>query len=474
MTTELDSMIETSMTFTRRAGGFVATMTMVLAGGLVAASPASAATPVSVEINGITYEADSDDVSAGAFVTDYDRLGSSDSSTVTIPDEVTMGGDDYDVVEIDDLVFESEHIEELVIGDHVTTIGGSAFYLNDLETLSLGSSVETIGNGAFRANNLVDVVVPDSVVTIGDTAFHSNELETLSLGSAVTTIGDEAFRKGPNSPGNHLETLVVPDSVTMIGQNAFYGNDLDTLTLGGSVETIDGSAFAGNKLTDVVVPNSVVTIGFRAFERNSQLTHVTLGNSVATVSGRAFGQTDGPLVVEFTGEAPTVVEASNTMHSFENSDTEPLLRYPWRYGDPQTPGGYTSPTWEGYDAQAIATVDFDLNGHGTTTPDDQSVVVGENATAPATEPTASGYEFVGWFTGAGADVEFDFSDAIQGDVTVYAGGTPSKLQATATTATPTAPMSAMGPQTMVPAPMVVSLMQTRSCPTPVVHRWACS
>jgi len=66
-------------------------------------------------------------------------------------------------------------------------------------------------------------------------------------------------------------------------------------------------------------------------------------------------------------------------------------------------------------------VDFDLNGHGTTTPGAQDVVVGENAAAPASEPSAVGYEFTGWFTGAGADVEFNFGDAIEGDITVYAG-----------------------------------------------------
>lgn len=64
------------------------------------------------------------------------------------------------------------------------------------------------------------------------------------------------------------------------------------------------------------------------------------------------------------------------------------------------------------------TVTFDTDGRGSA-PAAQSVYVGETAARP-TDPVASGYAFVGWYTEREGGESFDFSSAITRDLTLYA------------------------------------------------------
>lgn len=74
-----------------------------------------------------------------------------------------------------------------------------------------------------------------------------------------------------------------------------------------------------------------------------------------------------------------------------------------------------------------ATVSFDVNGgSGEFTP--QTVVVGEKAQKPETDPTHYLYEFAYWTANLKENVEWDFETPITEDVTLYAvWGTPKEL-----------------------------------------------
>ncbi|MBQ6655375.1 MAG: InlB B-repeat-containing protein [Erysipelotrichaceae bacterium] len=71
----------------------------------------------------------------------------------------------------------------------------------------------------------------------------------------------------------------------------------------------------------------------------------------------------------------------------------------------------------------MATVTFDLNGHGKEAIDDQKVMPGETAQAPA-DPTDDEYTFDGWYTEAKCKNLYDFSTPVTEDITLYAKWVP--------------------------------------------------
>ena len=66
------------------------------------------------------------------------------------------------------------------------------------------------------------------------------------------------------------------------------------------------------------------------------------------------------------------------------------------------------------------TVSFDLNGASGTAPAPQTVTK-ENAIVYPQNPTRSGYVFSGWYTTSACTEEYNFSDNITSDMTLYAG-----------------------------------------------------
>ena len=126
----------------------------------------------------------------------------------------------------------AQHIEKIVIGYGVTSIGNASFYsimmYRDAEVVferndKGESSVTSIGNYAFRDGaKLTSIVIPASVETIGDYAFrYCQKLTTVTFeeGSMLDSIGMRCFY-GNDS----LEEYIIPSKVTSIGDDAFRGN----------------------------------------------------------------------------------------------------------------------------------------------------------------------------------------------------------------------------------------------------------
>lgn len=65
-------------------------------------------------------------------------------------------------------------------------------------------------------------------------------------------------------------------------------------------------------------------------------------------------------------------------------------------------------------------VTFDLNYTGAPAGDAVKVDNGAKVSAPATDPTRSGYRFLGWYVAADSESKFNFDTAIGADTTVYA------------------------------------------------------
>lgn len=75
--------------------------------------------------------------------------------------------------------------------------------------------------------------------------------------------------------------------------------------------------------------------------------------------------------------------------------------------------------------QTTATVTFDSNYAGSE-PETKKVDIGGTVKAPG-KPKRDGYDFSAWYADAGCTQEFDFSAAIQGDMTIYAGWTVKEM-----------------------------------------------
>jgi len=166
---------------------------------------------------------------------------------VTIPDSV---------ISIGELVFENNKLESLnfevnsslmiigknafrntfdkiknisiVIPDSVTKIGDYAFYNNHLNNVIIGNCVTSIGHSAFFENSLISIDIADNVETIGGNAFYNNNLSNITIGNSVTSIGGAAFHS------NSLTSITIPDDVN-IGNTAFASNALTTITIGKNV-----------------------------------------------------------------------------------------------------------------------------------------------------------------------------------------------------------------------------------------------
>ena len=107
----------------------------------------------------------------------------------------------------------------------------------------------------------------------------------------------------------------------------------------------------------------------------------------------------------------------------------------------------------------MVTITFDANGHGTA-PEAITVNKGETATAP-TAPTDANYDFGGWYTEAECTNAFNFSQAVNDNITLYAKWT-KKTPPTPVTVTITFDANGHG---TAPEAITVNKGETATAPT---------
>lgn len=130
------------------------------------------------------------------------------SKKLDIPDVINIDGAKYKVTSISAKNIKgNNHIEELIIGNNVTTICSDAFSgCKKLTTVTLGKKVKTIGKNAFSG---------------------CINLKTLKMGANVTTINEKAFYQC-----TALTKITIPAKVNKIGKQALQGcKKLKTITI---------------------------------------------------------------------------------------------------------------------------------------------------------------------------------------------------------------------------------------------------
>lgn len=199
-----------------------------------------------------------------------ERLIFSDSSSVQLKGayfsgisnlkELYLGG-----CTIIDQSFQSNKLEELIIPDTVTSIGGSSFKNSGrLTNLVIGTGVKTIYQSAFENCDLLpEVVIPANVTQLGNYVFkNSDSLADLTIGSGLTKIPTGAFEDC-----DKLDNVTIPANIIEIGETSFKSCDsLTGLVISQGVQRIKTNAFADcPNLKYVYIPASVTEIGGSAF-----------------------------------------------------------------------------------------------------------------------------------------------------------------------------------------------------------------
>ncbi len=172
---------------------------------------------------------------------------------------------------------------QVVIPDHVKTIGGCAFTnCRSLTEVVIGKGLEHMGEAVFTGcDALTELSISSEnqvyhasgaclIETASRTLVAACENSVIPDDGSVTALAECVFM------GCYMTDFVVPDCVQKIGANAFQGcRQLRSIQLPASLEIIESGTFYNCKaLKSVVIPKTVKTVNASAFCGCESLTTV--------------------------------------------------------------------------------------------------------------------------------------------------------------------------------------------------------
>lgn len=388
-------------------------------------------------------------------------------STVILPSTINS----WTVTKIgEDALKDNTTITSVTIPANVTEIGSNAFagctnltsvnYAGDWSNLTIQSGNPAVQDAAnvplfdfeFILNNTAvivtnykyngaaaDVTIPSRyqgkpVTTIGHAAFFNSAVTSVTIPDSVTSISDEAFINCPK-----LTNISIPNSVTYIGFSAFSScTSLKSITLPSSLSFISGALFLGcSQLTTIHIPVSVTSIGNNAFADCPSLMTVTYPGSKTQWDDDITKGSNSDVLENHLICAK--LEATFTADG-ESISTQTIDRG-GKFTEPAAPSkeNHTFAGWyngdEPFDFDADTTnapnvlelvAKWDINQytvkfvseHGDA-PTSQNVKYNGTADDPG-KLTAEGYTFIGWYADDTYSTEFDFTQPIKSNTTVYA------------------------------------------------------
>lgn len=214
--------------------------------------------------------------------------------SVTIPTSVTsIGQDAFSCFRIGELIvncsiipdnaFRSCPVNEVTIGEGVTSIGNEAFReCEKLTSITIPENVLFINNGAFMdCSNLAFITFLGYVIIGRDSRIFKNCSNEITVNG---NIPDNAFW------GCDMTKIIIGEGTTSIGESAFVGcHNLSSVVIPTSVKLIGGYAFGEcSSLTSIIIPESVIDIGNYTFLGCSNLTAITIPESVEEIGEDMF------------------------------------------------------------------------------------------------------------------------------------------------------------------------------------------
>ena len=366
-------------------------------------------------------------------------------------------------------------------GKPVTTIGHAAFFNSAVTSVTIPDSVTSISDDAFvNCPQLTNISIPNSVTYIGFFAFGScTSLKSITLPSSLSSISGALF-----SGCSQLTTIHIPVSVTSIGNNAFADcPSLMTVTYPGSKTQWDDITKGSN--SDVLENHLICakleatftadgeSISTQTIDRGGKFT----APAAPSKENHTFaGWYNGDEKFDFgadTTNAPNVLKlvAKWDINQYTVkfvSDHGSFADQTIEHGKPIETDKLTIPEVEGYTfvgwyADENRTIEFNFNTPitGDTTvyakwtandyyvsfvtehgdpPTSQNVPYNGTAKDPGTL-TAEGYTFIGWYADENRTIEFDFTQPIKSNTTVYAKWTAKDYEVSFVTEHGKAPTS---------------------------------
>ena len=283
----------------------------------------------------------------------------------------------------------------------------------EIPSTAQGYSVTSIRNSAFAGcEKLKTVKLPDSIISIGTGAFgYCSQLTTVNLGNSVRSIGENAFTFCMS-----MEELTIPQSIEVIEHGAFY--------YGYNVKKqLEILHYTGTKAQwDELMKKKISYTGddFSYTDEignmNPMLNNPKEFHYAPTVSfdcGDPEKKTSK--VVEYEGIVTPPDDPTAKGYQFEGWYTQKNGGELFNFNQKITKDVTVYAHWS--EVKPDHTVYFDC---GSQAKGFSVVVQYEKTVKKPTDPEAEGYQFDGWYTQKNGGIQFDFSQPIKEDVTVYA------------------------------------------------------
>ena len=297
-------------------------------------------------------------------------------------------------------------------GKPVTMIDHAAFHDSAVTSVTIPDSVTSIPDDAFAfCSQLTNISIPNSVTFIGFSAFNScTSLKSITLPSSLSTIQSSAFYNCGN-----LETIRIPVSVTFIGNYAFAGCPSSmTVTYPGSKTQWDAITKGSN---NDVLENHLVC---NTLEATFTADGTTFAPAQTIDRGEKFTKPAEPPKENHTfagwynGDEKFDFDADTT-----NAPNVLELVAKWDINK------YTVQFVSDYGSFADKPIEYG----GTIDPDKLTI------------PIVEGYTFGGWYADEDRTIEFDFTQPIKSNTTVYAKWTAKDYEVSFVTEHGDAPTS---------------------------------
>ena len=358
--------------------------------------------------------------------------------------------------------FERSAVTSVTIPDSVTAIHDGAFAnCSQLTNISIPNSVTSIGFSAFEhCTSLKSITLPSSLRSISEALFFGcSQLTTIQIPDSVPSIQSYAFYNCGN-----LETIRIPVSVTFIGNYAFAGcpssmtvtypgskKQWDAIAKGSSNDVLENNLICA-KLEATFDPDNGENISTQTIDRGGKFTEP----AAPSKENHTFaGWYNGDEKFDFNADTTSAPNVLNLVAKWDInqytvkfvSEHGSFADQPIEHGGTIDTGKLIIPTVEGFTfdgwyADENRTIEFDftkpitsnttvyakwtakdyevsfVTEHGDT-PASQNVKYNGTASDPG-KLTEEGYTFIGWYTDETYTKEFDFTQSIKHNTTIYA------------------------------------------------------